>query len=64
LLQLELGTTPNQFSFLDCEINPDEDVHLTYTKDGRPSGEAFVVLHSEADFDKYVLSTANYTLPA
>eukprot|EP00112_Aurelia_sp_Birch-Aquarium-sp1_P014871 Seg3242.4 transcript_id=Seg3242.4/GoldUCD/mRNA.D3Y31 product="Heterogeneous nuclear ribonucleoprotein F" protein_id=Seg3242.4/GoldUCD/D3Y31 len=40
-------------SFLnDCELNEGEDIHLTYTKDGRPSGEAFVALHTQEDFEK------------
>ena len=38
----------------DCNIVDGENgVHLTYTKDGRPSGEAFLELHTDEDMQKY-----------
>lgn len=32
-------------------VNGEDGVHFTYTKEGRPSGECFVEVSSEADRD-------------
>lgn len=38
------------FCFPDCKIaNNASNIHFTYTKEGRPSGEAFVEFESEED---------------
>eukprot|EP00795_Rhopilema_esculentum_P013089 gene13089-3875_t len=51
---LPWSVTPAEIKafFHDCIVIEDGDVHLTYTKDGRPSGECFVVLRTEDDFNK------------
>lgn len=38
------------FLLLDCKIaNNGTSIHFTYTREGRPSGEAFVELESDED---------------
>lgn len=39
-----------RFVFPDCKVaNNGTSIHFTYTREGRPSGEAFVELETEDD---------------
>ena len=41
--------------FSDCKFKDgSESVHLTLTREGRPSGEAYIELESEEDMDKAI----------